>query len=82
MASRREDVDLNIVLDDPQCARDYLEHFEWGYGPPDYVVHGIDEKIYLANMSDSEAVLAAHIVLHEWHMKRAMLEKNLARWEH
>jgi hypothetical protein len=66
MASRREDVDLDIVLNDPKCARNWIEKFDWGQlAAPKYVVFGIDDKIHLESMTDAEAVIAAHIILND-----------------
>lgn len=66
MAARREDVDLVIVLNNPRCAREWIAHFDWGpLDAPKYIVFGIDDKIYLDNMTDEEAVVAAHIILHD-----------------
>jgi hypothetical protein len=80
MASHQDDVDLDKVLKDPQCARDWLKYYDWGPdGPPIYIVYGIEGKIYLENMTDDEAVTAAYIILSEekikWFKVKRMLEE-------
>jgi hypothetical protein len=66
MAARHEDVDLEIVLNDPKCARQWIKDFDWGrLEAPKYVVFGIEDRIYLGQMTDAEAVLAAHIILRD-----------------
>lgn len=64
MAGRRKDVDLHLVLQDPNCARLYIAHFDWGVPePPKYVMGELDEKILLSNMTDEQAIRAALIIL-------------------
>lgn len=81
MAGRKEDIDLDLVLQDPNCARLYIAHFDWGLpDPPKYVVYGIEDKIWFENMSDDEAVRAALIILNDvqkqmdWRTKETMAE--------
>lgn len=83
MSYSRDQVDLDLVLDDPNCARAWVEAYDWGTTePPKYVVWGVDQKIHLSEMTNEEAVLAAHIILHDVEKKRAMREKSLERYEH
>lgn len=78
MASRREDVDLEIVLQDPKCARLYVESFVWDCAPaPEYIVYGIDQKIWFKNMTDDEAVTAALTILRDIEIPRVWRESKL-----
>lgn len=74
MPSRREDVDLELVLRHPGCARKWILEYKWDADPaPKYVVFGIDEKIFFEHMTDEEAVRAAFIILRDVeipHLKR------------
>lgn len=66
MATRREDVDLELVLRHPRCAREWVQKYKWDVSPPPrYVVFGIDEKIFFENMTDDQAVRAAFIILRD-----------------
>jgi len=83
MAGRREDVDLDLVLLDPAQARHYIAHFNWDLpGPPKYVVYGLEDKIYLENMTDEEAVLAALVILNDIDRQREWHTALLERWAH
>jgi len=74
----RADVDMDLVLNDPICAREYIEEFDWSpLDPPKFVVWGADEKIYFASMSDKEAVIAAHIILRDVEKPREYRKKKL-----
>ncbi len=80
MASHQDDVDLDRVLRDPQCAREWISFYDWGPGErPKYIVYGLDGKIYLDSMTDDEAVCAALILLAEykktWFRVKRMLEE-------
>lgn len=83
MGSRREDVDLELVLEDPKCAREYIRNFDWGLpDPPKYIVTGLDEKIWFDNMSDRDAVCAAKIILREWEIPMTFKSSKLEFWHH
>lgn len=83
MAGRREDVDLQLVVQDPKCARQYIAHFDWGIpDPPTYVVYGIEDKIFFNNMTDEQAVLAAQIILRDVEIPMAWRTRQMEKWEH
>lgn len=83
MAGRKEDVDLRLSLENPENARAYIDQFDWGLPePPRYVVFGLDEKIWFANMTDEEAVRAALIILQDVEIPMAFNSKQLEFWEH
>lgn len=71
MGSRRQDVDLEIVLRDPKCAREWIRTYNWGCKRPEYIVFGADQKIHFATMTDDEAVFAANLILRDVEIKRA-----------
>lgn len=80
MGHRREDVDLELVLRNPRCARAWIDGFRWDdIGRPQYLVWGIDRKIYLDNMDDDEAVMAAFILLLNQEIPRVVTELQLYR---
>ncbi len=78
MAARREDVDLELVLNDPKCARKYIHEFDWyPLEAPKYIVFGIEDKIYFEKMTDEEAVIAAHIILRDIDIPMVFRTKEL-----
>lgn len=83
MGSRREDVDLDLVLNDPVCARKFIADFEWACSPPpQYVVYGIDQKIWFDRMTDEEAVAAAHMILNDVEKQMAWKTSQMQIWHH
>lgn len=81
MASRREDVDLWLVLTDPQCARQFIRDFDWNCPPewrPDKVVMGEDRVIFFNDMTDEDAVVAAMALLRDVQVPIELRNKDLA----
>lgn len=75
MGNRRQDVDLELVLTNPKCAREWIRTYRWdATGRPKYVVWGLDRKIWLDKMDDDEAVMAAFIILREREIPHAVRE--------
>lgn len=75
---RREDVDLELVLRDPRCAREWIKAFNWEFiETPKYIVFGLDERIYFDKMTDEEAVFAAKLILRDVEIPRVIRELNL-----
>lgn len=80
MPSRREDVDLWLVLTDPVCARKFIADFDWSYPPewrPDKVVLDTQRVIYFDNMTDEEAVIAATALLRDIQCPLEMRERQI-----
>ena len=78
MGSRRQDVDLELVLRHPRCAREWIDTYKWdALGRPNYLVWGLDRKIFLDSMDDDEAVMAAFIILKDWEIPSAREEVQL-----
>lgn len=74
---RREDFAAERRLQDPDEARLYIRSFDWfPLDPPKWVMLDMDEKIYLDNMTDEEAVVAAIIIFEDVEMKRVEAEKT------
>lgn len=78
MGCRRQDVDLEIVLKDPKCAREWIRTYNWECQTPEYIVFGADQKIYFQKMTDTEAVFAAALILRDIEIKRVMRRKGMA----
>lgn len=78
MGSRRQDVDLELVLKDPKCAREWIRTFNWECQPPEYICFGADQKIYFSEMTDEQAVFAAKMILQDIELKRVDKERILA----
>lgn len=84
MASRKEDVDLWLVLMDPSCARKFIEGFNWNCPPewrPSKVVLDTGREILFEGMSDEDAVVAATAILRDVQVPQEMREKNMQFWE-
>lgn len=88
MASRREDIDLWLVLTDPVCARKFIDEFDWSCPPewrPDKVVLDNERAIYFEKMTDDEAVVAATALLRDVQVPMEMIERKIAEecgWLH
>ncbi len=81
----REDLELWLVLEDPECARQYVKNFDWDLPPamrPDKIILDNHREILFKNMTDEEAVLAAITLLRDVEVPLVMRAKNLERWEH
>lgn len=82
MGARREDVDLEIVLKDPKCAREWIRNYDWGHETPTYInVHfdGLNiEKILLESMTDQQVILVAKTILYEIEIERVKNQKAMA----
>ncbi len=84
MASRREDVDLWLVLTNPACARKFIADYQWACPPewlPDKVVLDNERVIYFKTMSDEDAVVAAMEILRSVEIPLVMRTKQLEMWE-
>lgn len=87
MAGRKEDVDLELVLQVPDCARQWVSAFDWdGFAcPPQYMVYGVDGKVYLDQITDKErvtddqAVMAALLILRGYEIPAVMKERDYLR---
>lgn len=83
MARSRREIELSISLEDPVRARAYIQSFDWGpVDPPKFVYANLDHVIYLNNMTDYEAVIAAKTLLFDIQIPTEMREKQLVQWEH
>jgi hypothetical protein len=81
MASRRDEVDLELVVQYPKAAREFIKGVDWGLLPrPSYICFGIDGKIWLDKMDDCEAVLAANLILKDIIIPTAQREFWLKYW--
>ncbi len=78
MGCRRQDVDLELILQDPKCAREWIRTYNWDCDPPKYIIFGLDQKITFENMTDAEAVFAATMILRDVEMKRVLRRKKEA----
>lgn len=84
MAGRREDVDLELLLQNPDVARQWVADFDWERFafPPQYLVHGIEGKIYLNKIcdkkvvSDQEALIAAFMILRGYEIPDVMKDRD------
>lgn len=84
MASRA-DVDLWLILTDPEEARKYIAAFDWSCPPeyrPNHIVLESGREIYFSIMSDEDAVIAATAILRDVEIPIVLREKNLIQWEH
>lgn len=84
MGSKREDVDLEIVLKDPKCARQWIEDFNRRLNQPlKYITLNrgleLERTIYFDKMTDQEAVEAAWHLVQDFEIRHAMYESQLAR---
>lgn len=87
MAGRREDVDLELLMQDPTFAREWIAEYNWECHacPPSYLVHGLDGKIYLCDIldetrvSDQEAILAGILILRGYHIPSVISERDYKR---
>lgn len=82
MGARREDVDLELVLQDAACARKWVHDFNWGtVDAPKFIVidqgPDVPRTIYFDRMTDDEAIEVAWHLLHEFEIRRAVHEMNL-----
>ena len=60
----REDIDLEKIIQKPYKAREFIDTIDWGPdGKPEVVVLGVDDIIFLKNMTDKDAVRAANFIL-------------------
>jgi hypothetical protein len=60
----RDDIELDKILNNPAKAREFIDTIEWGpEGKPENVVFGVDDVVFLNNMTDKDAVRAAHFIL-------------------
>jgi predicted nucleic acid-binding protein len=83
MGACRKDVDLEFVLKNPSSARKWIKDFDWEMlQAPEYVVAGVDEKIYLQNMDDEQAVRVAHLLLNDVEIPRSIRELAYERYTH
>lgn len=83
MGASRKDVDLELVLKNPNSARKWISGFDWEMpNPPEYIVFGVEEKIYFRDMDDKQAVQAAYIILHDIEIPRAIRELAYERFTH
>lgn len=85
MGSRREDVDLWLVLTDPKDAREFIDDYNKAL-PPHLQIQRVEletnRTIYLRTMSDEDAVVAATHILREFEIPHVMNTKALEKWEH
>lgn len=82
MGSRREDVDLELVLRDPICARRWIEDFNRRQTEPlkfAVLENGleIEKVIHFETMTDDEAVEVALQILQDCEIRQAIHELNL-----
>lgn len=83
MAGRRESIDIRLKILKPDGAREFIKSVDWGpLERPKYIVFGIDDKIHLDNMSDSEAVIAAHHILQDVVIPELERESQYEKWGH
>jgi hypothetical protein len=83
VGSKREDVDLELLLKDPKIARRWVLDYKWDLpDPPKYIVWGVDQKIYLNEMTDEESVLAANLILRDIEIPRVKCELQYLRHTH
>lgn len=62
--STREDVDLQKLINKPIKAREFIDTIDWRPNiKPEVIVLGPDDIIFLNNMTDKDAVRAAHFIL-------------------
>lgn len=78
MGCRRQDVDLELILQDPKSAREWIRTYQWDCQTPKYIIFGLDQRIHFENMTDAEAVFAANLILRDVEMKRVKIEKQIA----
>lgn len=84
MPAQKKEIDLDLALDNPHRARQYIKDFDWTpwVGPPEYLVHEVDQKIYLNDMNDEQAVLAAQIILNDFEKQLAWRQSRYEYWHH
>lgn len=81
MADRRDEVDLDLVIQYPEAAREFIKCVDWSPLPrPQYICFGVDGKIYLDHMDDVEAVLAANLILKDIVKPAAQREFWIKYW--
>lgn len=80
MGSKRDDVDLILVLTDPVAARKYIAGYDFNLPPdlrPDHIyIKDTGRVIRFENISDYDAVVAALAILREREIPMAMQEKE------
>lgn len=84
MGSKREDVDLEIVLKNPKCARQWIEDLNKRLTQPLKFITldrglQVERTIYLDKMTDDEAVEAAWQLVQDFEIRHAVYEANVAR---
>lgn len=84
MGSSRQDVDLELVLKDPKCARQWIEDFNRRLTEPlKYIVleRGceLERTIRFDKMSDEEAVEVAWHLLQDFEVRREVVRLKIAR---
>jgi hypothetical protein len=62
--STREDIDLQKLINKPAKAREFIDTIDWlPNNKPEVIVLGPNDIIFLNNMTDKDAVRAAHFIL-------------------
>lgn len=60
----RDEIDLEKIIEKPAKAREFINDIDWRpNGKPEVVVLGVDDIIFLNNMTDKDAVRAAKFIL-------------------
>lgn len=69
-----EDVELQRIIKKPVKAREFIDGIDWRPGDkPEVVVLGVDDVIFLNNMTDKDAVRAAEFILNTIEIPRQQL---------
>lgn len=86
MGSRRQDVDLFLLLTDPLEARKWIANYDFSLPPylrPDhFYVEETGRIVFFETMEDDEAVIAAQAILRQREVPMAMMEKREHEWAH
>ncbi len=85
MSSRREDVNLEFVLKDPKCAREWVNAYDWGTPEkPTFLILDPgtewEHTIHFEKMTDEESVLAAQHIFRHYELLRVQAEMNLVMY--
>lgn len=83
MASRREDVDLEIVLKNPKAARQWIKDFLRRQTHPFEFIslnRGLDVErtIYFSTMTDDEAIEVAWHLVENFDIRQAIYDLSIA----
>lgn len=84
MGSRREDVDLEMVLKNPKSARTWIDDFNRRLTEPlKYIVlergNELERTIVFETMTDAEAVEVAWHILQDFEVRREEANLRIAR---